>query len=391
MPVAPMPEPKILLVYTPSSQSHLVARLQREMAQRGLPLDVYHLGNRTLNGRAIRLGWLYSLVRVLVCPLWCIPRLRGGARVLLAFFELASVSRGYELLDFHFFSREYIPFLYFTRRPYKLCIWGSDFLRESALFQRLKRPLYEKAVVVQVETPAIAAQVLAYAPRLEGKVHVANFGIDILDEMDALRGQTGCLVPPSRRAGRLVLACGYNGIAQQRHSLIFAALASLPPELQERIYLYVPLTYGLTPGYRAELVSTLEGLGIPYSLFEERLSPEDLARLRLETDIAVNVQTTDTLCASLIQHLYAGGVLLAGDWLPYSIFPDTGVYYRPVSLAGLAEALRETIADHEAYAQRCRGNRDRLATWASWAAASGQLHQIYQVFISSARPCERTK
>ncbi len=368
---------KVLLVYYPSVQAPLVGRIVEQMRTRGLEMDSLNLPTAQLNGQPLNTGGPYGFLRRMLSPLLRIAIIRKALSPLLASLLLRRVARGYDMLDFHYFSVDYMPYMWSPSRPYAISIWGSDFYRERPFIQRLKAKLYRRALYVRVATEAMGRDVLSRFPDLDGCIEVANFGVELLEEIDLLRGSAKSLVPESERDGRLVLTCGYNGSPAQRHQAILEAISRLSDTQKERIFLYLPLTYGLTPEYRAELIARLQELALPYRLFEQRLSDGDMALLRLETDVVVNIQTTDALCASLTQHLYAGNVLIAGDWLPYEIYPQTGVYYLPTTIEALPIHLATCIDGYEQQSHATERNPERLRQWASWQVAGRRLYELY--------------
>jgi hypothetical protein len=52
---------------------------------------------------------------------------------------------------------------------------------------------------------------------------------------------------------------------------------------------------------------------------------DQIARLRLATDIFINAQMSDGLSASVLEALYAGAILLNASWLSYREYLEWGL------------------------------------------------------------------
>ena len=65
---------------------------------------------------------------------------------------------------------------------------------------------------------------------------------------------------------------------------------------------------------------------IPYVVLDDYFLDDDLALLRLATDIFLHMPESDALSAALTETAYAGGVTITGDWLPYSPFKKAGMH-----------------------------------------------------------------
>src|SRR5690606_2459589 len=127
---------------------------------------------------------------------------------------------------------------------------------------------------------------------------------------------------------KLMVTCGYNGSKAQQHSIIINAIRGMDEGIKAKIFLVFPMTYGGDLNYLKSIQASLNGLQIPYLLISKSLSDVDVAKLRIETDITINIQISDAFSASLQEHLFAQNLLLVGDWLPYQILTDNQVFFK---------------------------------------------------------------
>ena len=69
-----------------------------------------------------------------------------------------------------------------------------------------------------------------------------------------------------------------------------------------------------------------------------------MARLRKASDIMINVQDTDQLSCSMLEHMYARNIIITGSWLLYDILYQKGAYLIKVdSLQEVGEKLLDSI------------------------------------------------
>jgi hypothetical protein len=102
------------------------------------------------------------------------------------------------------------------------------------------------------------------------------------------------------------------------------------------------MTYGVPNAeYIGKLKTNLNRLNIPYYIFTKRLSENELADLRLMSDIALNIQITDAFSSSLVEHIYAGSTLVVGKWLPYSVFSKYGIRYIAIEESEISNTIQK--------------------------------------------------
>lgn len=368
---------KILIIYEPVSQKWLIGKLIETMQARGLDIDAFNLRYQFLHS-----GRKVSHLTKLVAS---IPKNRTTVfllRKLLYNAILKSVQKDFDAIDVHYFSDTYVRFLKKMGKPYKITTWGSDFYRESQKCLEKKRSVYLNAKNIQVETSTVMKDMVAYEPGLKEKIRICNFGVDILNEIDQLlsRGYSEKLIKCPKDT--TIVTCGYNGTIAQQHLMILEQIKNLDDDIKRRIYLCIPATYGLTDSYEADLEVKLKEIGVKYVIIKNRLSEIDLAKLRLETDVVINMQTSDSLSSSLLQHLYAGNVLLLGDWLPQDTYKEYGIHYRTVTENNLTETLAKVLRNLFLEKMEYKDNHDKIGTFATWDSVSTRQLEIYQELLT---------
>jgi len=287
------------------------------------------------------------------------------------------VDRGIVPLKFSIFHFHYcIPYNlklihYLPKNANVLCsFWGSDLYRnkdKGTLFYvtlALKR-----ANKVTIQTPEMGLDLLKrYGTWLEPKVNYALFALEqnIYTLMDGYKNdrvllqayKTALNIPLSHT----VITIGYNANKAFNHIEILKALNSLPAKVINTITCILPLSYQRDTIYLEELNSYIAAINHFSIIKIETFIPnEEVAKLRLITDIQIQMPISDALSGSITEVLYAGNIVLAGDWLPYAIFERKGVYYTKIkNYEDLATVLPKTIKNVSKLKVNYKWNADNI-------------------------------
>jgi hypothetical protein len=278
-------------------------------------------------------------------------------------WRYASVRRalaGYDLYHWHCFEPWRLHFVRLLPPDAKLIVtlWGSDLFRTAGI-QAYARQLFVagRASAFTMASPEMREVFLSkFGRHLESKVHIMNYGAcNLLLVRDTQQGRSAFLAKMGLPDDKVVICVGNNGVPENRHLDVVKAIAALPPDILARIALIAPLTYGSTPQYVAEVRSAIAALAVPARILDTYLDTADIAALRGACDITVHVPLSDQLSAAMCEALYAGSVLIAGAWLPYSLLRRNRVYYHtveaipelterlPALIAGIGEERRRTF------------------------------------------------
>lgn len=99
-------------------------------------------------------------------------------------------------------------------------------------------------------------------------------------------------------------------------------------------------------------------------IIRDKLYGHDLAALRINTDILIQVQLTDQLSGAMQETLYAGGKVITGRWLPYQVLLDLNIKISLVDNVGpeILTKLDLLACTRESYTE----NKAKIATLSSW-------------------------
>lgn len=298
--------------------------------------------------------------------------------------RLAQLPTDYDGVDIHYVApiyRHLVGELKRRGRRLVASIWGSDFLRADQGALMAVGEVFSSADSITTNNPEVLAKLKARYPEHVARMKIVPFGMRSLDvlkgliekePLEAMRRRFG--VPD----GKTVVTLGYNATRQQQHDVMLESLSRLPPEQKAGVFALIPLTNPKAPDYVAQVRAMAERAGVEFGIVEGMLSLEDICRLRIASDICVNMQTTDSLSASLQEHLFAGSQLLVGAWLPYGLFESMDIPLRRAADAReLTAQLSEVLA--------APGARDltpphaqRIYAYSAWSSTIGQWMDLYR-------------
>lgn len=372
---------RVLIVYEPLTQTGLIKSIIKNSKTSEVDIVGFNINNWEFTDSEHKVSNGYRFLQ----KLKRFPFI--GVRFVSLFNTgiLKQVSKDYDAIDITFFISTFYPFaeyLIAQNKTYKITIWGSDFYRASHKDLEKKRIYFEAAKGIQVATSTMKSDISKVYPNVIDKIIVCNNGLDNLDEIHNQRNNKGKYLRIVDN-GRIIVTCGYNLGRAQQHLKIIESLSALPNSVRDRIHILIPMTYGkIDYAYKKELTNALNGSGLSYTMLEKSLSKAELADLRLQSDIVINIQTTDALAASLVEHLYAGSILIVGEWLPYSIFDENGIHYFKTDIKKLSSKLGDVVEHFAMYKELCSENIPNAERMSSWKYKSVQFQQIYHDLVN---------
>ena len=371
---------KVLIVYEPLTQTGLIKSIIRNSKTSEIDIVGFNINNWEFTDNENKIPWRYRLLQ----KLKKIPFI--GVRLVSLFNTgiLKLISKDYDAIDITFFISTFYPFadyLIAQNKTFKITIWGSDFYRASQKDLEKKRKYFEAAKVIQVATSTMKSDISKVYPTITDKIIVCNNGLDNLDEIQKQRQNRGKYLNLNDN-GRIIVTCGYNLGRAQQHLKIIESISALPDRIKDNLHIVIPMTYGrIDTYYKEEVRHALNESGLLFTMLDKSLSKVELADMRLQSDIVINIQTTDALAASLVEHLYAGSILIVGDWLPYSIFDENGIRYFKTDVNSLSSVIKNVVEHFTLYKELCGDNIPKAERMSSWKYKSVRFKEIYQDLV----------
>ena len=326
---------KILLTGL-TSHSVFIRWLKSSLEQRGWEVDIYHFDNilhRKLVG-FFGVKWADKTALFVYLLLnW------------LKNFEV------YQAISLNYASSRYVPLLGIFRmfsRKIILTTWGSDFYRSSEQEFLSLQQLYHKIPNLIYSNNETGIDCCDKFELDRERVSIVRFPLSIIDVVDDIyqnEERSGTLKYLTFPVDKVVVVCGTNGSVFQNHFAILQQILNLPLAVQCSAHFVFPVTYGGENGnHLRELFRKLKASKLSYSFLNRMMSDVNVARLRISTDILINLQDTDQLSGAMQESLYCHAEVITGSWLPYAIFEHLDNIHMIDRHAQLTEKLYKIIA-----------------------------------------------
>lgn len=126
---------------------------------------------------------------------------------------------------------------------------------------------------------------------------------------------------------KTTIAIGYSGKRRHQHIRAMEEMAMLNESIKEKIHIILHLVACEEKDYKTQVKEEAERIGIGYTIIEDSLEFEDIAILRVATDIFLHAQTTDGLSGTIRECLYANTVVINPIWINYDELKAIGIEY----------------------------------------------------------------
>lgn len=281
----------------------------------------------------------------------------------------------------HYYSK-YIKHIKDQAHRTYATLFGSDLYRTKQEDRAIQREIFEIADFIVMGVNMDGA-FLTFFPGFENKILHAQYGsyrLEMIDQMTKDHSKESIKTEFGISSYKTVVTLGYNSKQEQQHLLFLHILEKLPVNIKNRLFLILPLTYGKeNDDYLNGLRQSIKEAGIEYLLLENRLSDTDLVKTKLVSDITVNLQTTDALASSIKEAFAAYDIVIVGDWLPYDIYKDLGVFFISSDLTQLKDIFIDVVENIDNYKEKCQFNKQRILEFASWKYLIPQFIKNYNL------------
>lgn len=374
---------RILLASEQGDSSPYIRELSEELRGAGNSVDILDIKNlRVIGGSggevlAERRGAAGRLMLRL-------PKIRRAYAILMQRKLIARLGR-YDVLNIHYVSPSYgfvIGFLREKARGIVASFWGSDLLRIDERAKGRLRALLGSVDISTINNSEILPKFGEAFPEHAPACEVVRFGLrslDVLDEIRKSESKADCKRYFGFPAGKTTVVCGYNAARAQRHLDMIEAIGRLPPVIKRSIIVVIPMTYPSDAGYIASVAAAADLSGVERRIFSESLSLPDVCRLRMASDIAINIQVSDSFSASIQEHCYCGTRMIVGDWLPYRILEEAGFTFTKIpDASGIADAVAALMASQGPVDRDLSGAIGKLREISSWQYARTRWMEVYR-------------
>jgi hypothetical protein len=292
----------------------------------------------------------------------------------------------YDLVDFHAFAEYYLDLMHFCVKkgiPYDITLWGSEIMRATPNALIRNKYGFENARYIKATEnlqDVISEQYLGAFDNKCKTVYWGNSDFEVIDKVSSSFTDVGAIKHSFIDCpdDKIIITCGYNGSAAQNHVRILESISRLPETLLNSLFLILPMTYGADEEYLKTVKETVERTGVLFKLFDKRLPIETVAKIRIVSDVVVNMQDSDAFSGSLQGHLYGGNVLIIGEWLKYPPLDNKKIFYLKTTFDSLSDLLEDVLCNLDEYKKQCINNSSLMSGLTSWNSVVNTWFNIYK-------------
>lgn len=290
----------------------------------------------------------------------------------------------YEVIHIHFLTPFYGEVAELIRNKCNkliITIWGSDFLRTSDEQKNMQRRLIKESDILTFDNKTVLDEFSNYfGEDCKSKASICRFGLTALKYINKFRtvGKIKMREELKIPKDAIVVTCGYNANVAHNHLKIIEEINRVKHKFPEDIYFIFPMTYSKDNEYINQVKYQLKRSGIRYEVLDEFMPLEEMSKYTLISDIMIQVQTTDTLSATMQEQMYCGNVVITGAWLPYKPLKDEGAFFLEIkSLNEIGENLAEVANNIFEFKEKCKKNKEIIWKYSSWKNTIEDWEKIY--------------
>lgn len=241
--------------------------------------------------------------------------------------------------------------------------WGSDWLRIDETSKRYQKFLLNQSNYIVADSLQICKQVNEYfKAEFKEKIKYIRFKTPVISQMQSGEINTNAKKTFMVRYGiptdRILITCGYCASQAHHHKEIIKAMESLPDESRNKLFMIIPMTYGKHPEYMKEVKQSLKEAATDGIIIENYMDFNEVALLRLVTDIFINIEPTDAYSSTMIEYAYCNKITVIGSWLDYSELEKKGAYFEKVDRSEeLTTVLKRILDNFEKEQKMFLGNK----------------------------------
>lgn len=207
--------------------------------------------------------------------------------------------------------------------------WGSDILRITGKDSKRLEKILKISRWINIGTLQMHGMLRNYfGTKYDSKCTYVGFGGPALTYIrDCGFSKSDSKTKFGLDPSKIVVAVGYNGKREQQHIEAIKAIGKLDEKQKDKIQILIHAVSYQDDNYIDEIIKELKKHDLNYVVIQDMLDLEDIAIMRVATDIFVHSQISDGLSGSIREAVYAGSILLNPSWIKYDKFDKDGVEY----------------------------------------------------------------
>jgi hypothetical protein len=372
----------LLLIYNYEAGFPFIQDIEKNLKlQPGIEVDVLDTNNLVLRQHK---GGKKNLAGSLGRKLVRLPKIGFRIKIILLRRVLAHMKGKYDVVNIHNCDLIYTylmpSFRAITDNVYPM-MWGSDFYRASEMQRTQKKAIFDASRYIIFANPVNARDFIAHYQDYREKAIINGFGVakfDSIKEVSEKESIESLKKSFDLPTDKIIVAVGYNGTKGQQHVKLLDEIAQLPADIKSRLFLVLQMTYGFQQDYCNEVEGRAAALGLDYRVLKEFFDDEKTSRLRLAIDVVLNAQITDGFSSSIQEHIFAGNIVVVGDWLPYQPLELAQIFYLRTPLDGFGSKLVSVVEKYDEMKAATQGNSEKIYRLSSWSNRIKSWVSIYR-------------
>ncbi len=301
-----------------------------------------------------------------------IPKIRGILQIKNIANQIDNLGN-YDICHIHYLDDIYgLIASQIVKKSKKLVIsiYGSDFYRAKWWEKIIQYPIIKYANRITFNNKQTLEEFSKYFKKIDkDKLKIKRLGSALLKILKNIENisKEECKASFNIPINSLVVTCGYNANASQQHISIIKSIENIKYKLPADVLFIFPFTYGFIREYFLKVKDLLEKSNLNYRVLSDFLSDYEVAQLRKSSDIMIHLPISDQLSGSMQESLYTGNIIITGDWLPYKILEEKGIFMLKVSSVGeVGEKLLYSVNNLKNLKESCKGNSQIILNISSW-------------------------
>lgn len=263
--------------------------------------------------------------------------------------------------------------------------WGSDLFRKgNAELEKCWKYIKNFDLVT---TDSIDLEKEYFERIVRNREHSSTYkrlylGSEVADSIDLQRNNAKRIIQEKIIGDdKVIIAIGYNAHKAQQHLQVIEALGKLDVEKKNRIIILLQMTYAVVDEAYPDLVAKrAEELGFSVIRFDKFLSNEEVANIRICTDIFINAQTTDAFCSTIKEYMYARTYLVNAKWLEYEELKEWGLKTRVFeSFAEIPGIVEDVLCSNDEYLLDT--NQRIIGEKFCWDGCAEKWNKVYEGLV----------
>lgn len=343
--------------------------IEKIHAHTNIKFDLLTMGNnykKSVNHKAINNIYVYSNLNEM--------------------YEFLSSTEKYDIIHIHFLTPFYGEIDKQIRNKCNnliITIWGTDFYRTNKQQKDQQRTLIEMSDNITFDNDVTLNEfVNYYGENNRNKSRINRFGLTVLEYIKNVKNVKNVEIKKEFRVpeNSIVVTCGYNANCAHNHLKIIKSLKQVINKLPENMYYIFPMTYSRDEEYCRKVKGELAKSGLKYIVLENFMNFHQMAKLAKATDVMIQLQTTDTLSATMQENMYSGNIVVTGSWLPYKPLKQVGAFFLEVSSVNkIGKKLVDVVKNIESYKKKCNKNSEIIWNFSAWENVIIEWEKLYDL------------